>query len=72
MHAHKPSEAGHRRGAEVVVADRSGATRLVAVTREAVDAERDRRWAYTSGGGGSFGVVIRYLLRNPEEMSTAR
>jgi aclacinomycin oxidase len=37
----------------------------VVATREASDPDRDLWWAHTGGGGGNFGVVIRYWFRSP-------
>ncbi|MFI5841909.1 FAD-binding oxidoreductase [Catenuloplanes sp. NPDC051500] len=56
---------------EVVVPDRTGA-RTVVATREPDDPHRDLWWAHTGAGGGTFGVVTRYWLRDlppaPETM----
>jgi aclacinomycin oxidase len=38
----------------------------VVATREASDPNRDLWWAHTGAGGGSFGVVTRYLFRSPD------
>ncbi|MEV6909304.1 FAD-binding protein [Amycolatopsis sp. NPDC051071] len=48
-------------GVEVVTAD--GEIRLV--TRDSTGADHDLWWAHTGGGGGNFGVITRYLLRDP-------
>lgn len=53
-------------GVEVVVVDASGEVRSVVATREPSDPHRDLWWAHTGGGGGNFGVVVRYWLRSPE------
>ncbi len=47
---------------EVVVVDHRGAVRRVMATR---DRRPDLLWAHTGGGGGNFGVITRYWLRNP-------
>ncbi|MBP2478161.1 hypothetical protein JOF53_007033 [Crossiella equi] len=51
---------------EVVVVDQHGRARAVVATREPDDPNRDLWWAHTGGGGGSFGVVTRYWMRDPE------
>jgi FAD/FMN-containing dehydrogenase len=65
------SVADHLYGVEVVVPDRNGA-RTVVATREPDDPHRDLWWAHTGAGGGTFGVVTRYWLRDlppaPETM----
>jgi hypothetical protein len=58
--------AEHLYGVEVVVVDQSGKASIVVATREPDDPNRDLWWAHTGGGGGSFGVVTRYLFRSPE------
>jgi aclacinomycin oxidase len=58
--------ADHLYGVEVVVVDESGRARIVVATREASDPNRDLWWAHSGGGGGSFGVVTRYLFRSPD------
>lgn len=58
--------ADHLYGAEVVVVDESGQARIVVATREASDPDRGLWWAHTGGGGGSFGIVTRYLFRSPD------
>lgn len=60
----------HLHGVEVVVVDAAGRARLVVATREADDPNRDLWWAHTGGGGGTFGVVTRYLFRSPGTRST--
>ncbi|WP_328609982.1 FAD-binding protein [Amycolatopsis sp. NBC_00345] len=50
---------------EVVVADRNGRARAVVASRDPGDPNRDLWWAHTGGGGGNFGVVTRYWLRDP-------
>ncbi|RSS80410.1 FAD-dependent oxidoreductase [Streptomyces sp. WAC06614] len=55
----------HLYGVEVVVVDASGTARLVTATREPDDPHRALWWAHTGGGGGSFGLVTRYLFRSP-------
>nr|WP_232328061.1 FAD-binding protein [Kibdelosporangium sp. MJ126-NF4]CEL16448.1 secreted FAD-binding protein [Kibdelosporangium sp. MJ126-NF4]CTQ90400.1 secreted FAD-binding protein [Kibdelosporangium sp. MJ126-NF4] len=54
----------HLYGVEVVVADGTRPRSLV-VTRDSTGAEADLFWAHTGGGGGSFGVVTRFLFRSP-------
>ncbi|MBE8523438.1 BBE domain-containing protein [Amycolatopsis sp. H6(2020)] len=51
----------HLHGVEVVLAD----GRTVVVTRDSTGAEADLFWAHTGGGGGSFGVVTRFLFAAP-------
>jgi FAD binding domain/Berberine and berberine like len=53
-------------GVEVVVVDASGAVRSVVATRDPADPNRDLWWAHTGGGGGNFGVVVRYWLRSAQ------
>ncbi|MFI5528741.1 FAD-binding oxidoreductase [Kitasatospora sp. NPDC051853] len=60
----------HLWGVEVVVVDATGTARKVVATREPNDPNRELWWAHTGGGGGSFGVVLRYLLRSPDPVST--
>ncbi|NUT45821.1 MAG: FAD-binding protein, partial [Saccharothrix sp.] len=55
----------HLYGVEVVVVDADRTARLVVATREPDDPNRDLWWAHTGGGGGTFGVVTRYLFRSP-------
>ncbi|GAA0929885.1 FAD-binding oxidoreductase [Nonomuraea longicatena] len=50
---------------EVVVVDRGGRARAVVATRDPDDPHHDLWWAHTGGGGGNFGVVTRYWLRDP-------
>ncbi|MCK9924922.1 FAD-binding protein [Frankia sp. AgPm24] len=50
---------------EVVVVDVSGQARTVVATAAADDPNHDLWWAHTGGGGGNFGVVTRYWLRDP-------
>lgn len=50
---------------EVVVVDKDGTARAVVATREPNDPHRDLWWAHTGGGGGNFGVVTRYWMRDP-------
>ncbi|MEA2764559.1 MAG: hypothetical protein QOK07_963, partial [Gemmatimonadaceae bacterium] len=49
---------------EVVTVDESGRASPLVATREKSDAHRDLWWAHTGGGGGNFGVVIRYWFRS--------
>ncbi|MGZ0153193.1 BBE domain-containing protein [Kribbella sp. WER1] len=51
----------HLYGVEIVVVDARGRARTVVATRD--NEHRDLWWAHTGGGGGNFGVVVRYLLR---------
>ncbi|MFD0660834.1 BBE domain-containing protein [Thermocatellispora tengchongensis] len=46
--------------------DRSGRARAVVATRDPADPNHDLWWAHTGGGGGSFGIVTRYWLRDPK------
>jgi len=55
----------HLYGVEVVVVDSDGSVRVVRATREADDPNRELWWAHTGGGGGNFGVVTKYWLRDP-------
>ncbi|MFD9944655.1 FAD-binding oxidoreductase [Nonomuraea sp. NPDC059023] len=50
---------------EVVVVDASGRARAVVATRNPSDPNHDLWWAHTGGGGGNFGIVTRYWLRDP-------
>lgn len=54
---------------EVVVVDRRGRARAVVASRAPDDPHRDLWWAHTGGGGGNFGVVTRYWLRDPHATS---
>ncbi|MGW2376340.1 FAD-binding oxidoreductase [Kitasatospora sp. NPDC001683] len=60
----------HLWGVEVVVVDAYGRASKVVATREANDPNRSLWWAHTGGGGGSFGVVTRYLFRSPDATGT--
>ncbi|GLZ36589.1 FAD-binding protein [Actinokineospora sp. NBRC 105648] len=60
----------HLYAVEVVVVDANGRARTVLATRERDDPNRDLWWAHTGGGGGTFGVVTRYLFRSPGVTST--
>ncbi|MEV5327553.1 FAD-binding oxidoreductase [Nonomuraea sp. NPDC052634] len=51
---------------EVVVVDRSGRARAVVATRDPRDPHHDLWWAHTGAGGGNFGIVTRYWLRDPK------
>ncbi|MCK2239439.1 MULTISPECIES: FAD-dependent oxidoreductase [unclassified Crossiella] len=55
---------------EVVVVDKDGTARAVVATREPHDPNRDLWWAHTGGGGGNFGVVTRYWMRDPKAKGT--
>ncbi|MFB7666551.1 FAD-binding oxidoreductase [Kitasatospora sp. NPDC056138] len=61
----------HLWGIEVVVVDSTGTAKKVVATREAGDPNRELWWAHTGGGGGNFGVVLRYLMRSPNATGTA-
>ncbi|MFC1440956.1 FAD-binding protein [Streptacidiphilus sp. N1-10] len=56
----------HLYGVEVVTVDRNGQAHLQLATRSSTDPNRDLWWAHTGGGGGSFGVVTRFLFRSPQ------
>ncbi|GAB2962179.1 BBE domain-containing protein [Saccharothrix stipae] len=60
----------HLHAVEVVVVDAAGRARLVVATRNPDDPNHDLWWAHTGGGGGTFGVVTRYLFRSPSARST--
>ncbi|MEV4568103.1 FAD-binding oxidoreductase [Nonomuraea sp. NPDC049419] len=51
---------------EVVVVDKSGRARAVVATRDPRDPNHDLWWAHTGAGGGNFGIVTRYWLRDPK------
>jgi FAD/FMN-containing dehydrogenase len=53
-------------GVELVVVDETGKARRVVATRELSDPNRELWWAHTGGGGGNFGIVIRYFFRSPD------
>lgn len=55
----------HLEAIEVVVVDADRTVRPVIATREPGDPARDLLWAYSGGGGGSFGVITRYWFRTP-------
>jgi hypothetical protein len=50
---------------EVVTVDEAGRARSDVATREMSDPNRDLWWAHTGGGGGNFGLVVRYWFRSP-------
>ena len=52
----------HLYGVEVVVVDKRGRAHAVLATRD--NEYRDLWWAHTGAGGGSYGVVTRYLMRS--------
>ncbi|GAA1980735.1 FAD-binding oxidoreductase [Nocardiopsis rhodophaea] len=54
----------HLYGVEVVTVDASGRARVVLATRDDDGDLGDLWWAHTGGGGGSFGIVTRYLFRS--------
>lgn len=55
---------------EVVVVDATGKPQTVVATSAPSDPNRDLWWAHTGGGGGNFGVVTRYWLRDPRATGT--
>ncbi|MGW4109811.1 FAD-binding protein [Actinosynnema sp. NPDC004786] len=59
----------HLHAVEVVVVDAAGRAGLVVATRDPDDPHHDLWWAHTGGGGGTFGVVTRYLFRSPDAWS---
>ncbi|MDK1472622.1 FAD-binding protein [Streptomyces sp. 549] len=61
----------HLWGVELVVVDSAGRVSKVVATREDNDPNRSLWWAHTGGGGGSLGVVTRYLFRSPDVSGTA-
>ena len=56
----------HLYGVEVVTVDTHGQAHKVLATRDDNGDLGDLWWAHTGGGGGSFGVVTRYLFRSPD------
>jgi len=48
---------------EVVTVAADGRAATVLATRDPADPHRDLWWAHTGGGGGNFGVVLRYWFR---------
>jgi aclacinomycin oxidase len=48
---------------EVVTVDEHRRAQSVIATREAGDPNRELWWAHTGGGGGNFGIVVRYWFR---------
>ncbi|MGW5675839.1 FAD-dependent oxidoreductase [Streptomyces sp. NPDC003860] len=63
-------------GVEVVCVDANRNAHLVKVTRNTpADTpegarKRDLLWAHTGGGGGNFGLITRYWLRDPKAQGT--
>ena len=56
---------------EVVIVDRHGRAKAVVATRDPAGENHDLWWAYTGGGGGTFGIVTRYWFRHlPEPPSS--
>lgn len=53
-------------GVEVVVVDRHGEAHRVVATRHR---NTELWWAHTGGGGGNFGLITRYWLRDPTAKS---
>jgi hypothetical protein len=62
--------ADHLYAVEVVVVNAQGRAQLVIATREPDDPNRELWWAHTGGGGGNFGVVVRYWFRSPQSSSS--
>jgi len=58
---------------EVVVVDQAGTAQAITVSADSKGAdERDLLWATQGGGGGSFGIVTKFLFRDaPAAPSTA-
>jgi FAD/FMN-containing dehydrogenase len=48
---------------ELVTVDAAGHAAIVVATRDPADPNFDLWWAHTGGGGGNFGVVLRYWFR---------
>jgi len=57
--------ADHLYGVEVVTVGPDSRVRTILATCNANDPHRDLWWAHTGAGGGSYGVVTRYLFRSP-------
>lgn len=55
----------HLHAVEVVFVDHRGKVKSVVATDSPEDPHHDLWWAYTGGGGGNFGVAVRYWLRSP-------
>lgn len=55
----------HLHGVEVVTVDAQGQAHLTIATRSDGGALGELWWAHTGGGGGNFGIVVRYLFRTP-------
>ncbi|NNG38271.1 FAD-binding protein [Flexivirga sp. ID2601S] len=55
----------HLEAVEVVTVDHSGRARVVIAEADPSGRNHDLWWAHTGGGGGNFGVVTRYWLRDP-------
>ncbi|MGN9908979.1 FAD-binding oxidoreductase [Phytohabitans sp. LJ34] len=60
----------HMYAVEVVVVDQQGRAQAVVATRDPSDPNRDLWWAHTGGGGGSFGIAVRYWFRSPGATGT--
>ncbi|WP_256106899.1 FAD-binding oxidoreductase [Streptomyces sp. ODS05-4] len=61
----------HLWGVELITVDAAGKASKTVATREANDPNRALWWAHTGGGGGTFGVVTRYLFRSPGATGSA-
>jgi FAD/FMN-containing dehydrogenase len=55
----------HLYGVEAVVVDASGQARTVLATRDPADPEHELWWGCTGSGGGTYGLVTRFLFRSP-------
>ena len=64
-------------GVEVACVDENGHVEIVRATRDSSNEEElDLWWAHTGGGGGNFGIITRYLVRDlpvaPSEVGVAQ
>jgi hypothetical protein len=57
-------------GVEVVTVGSDGRARSVIATRDQSEPNHDLWWAHTGGGGGNFGIVMRYWFRRPGASDT--
>lgn len=55
----------HLHAVEVVQVDAAGEVQILRASRDPNDPHHDLWWAYTGGGGGNFGIAVRYWLRSP-------